>query len=212
MLSIFLIIPIAAGAVTALLHKGHVSIFGILAIASSLVTFLFALAAAPVVSLGGHVEGAGPISGLLFLDALGMVLVLIITFIGFAAALYSEGYLSAEMKKGIIGRARVKQFYVFYHLFIFAMLFSVLAANPIVMWAAIEATTLSTAFLISFYNKPSATEAAWKYLIINSIGLLVGFFGTLTILSLAYTGVTDASITWKDFLSRAPSLDPLAVK
>lgn len=175
MLSIFLIIPIVAAVITVSLNKKHVQFFGLLAIASSLVVFLFALAAAPVVSLGGRVEGVGPISGLLFLDALGMILVLIISFIGFAAALYSEGYLNAEMRKGIIGRARVKQFYVFYHLFIFAMLFSVLAANPIVMWAAIEATTLSTAFLISFYNKPSATEAAWKYLIINSIGLLVGF-------------------------------------
>ncbi len=212
MLSIFLIIPITAAAATAFTHKKHSSFFGAAAIVSSLVIFLFALAAAPVVSPGGHVEGVGPISGLLFLDALGMILTLVISFIGFAAALYSMGYLEMEMKKGIIGRARVKQFYVFYHLFIFAMLFSVLAANPIVMWAAIEATTLSTAFLISFYNKPSSTEAAWKYLVINSIGLLVGFFGTLAILSLAYTGAADASITWKDLLSRAPHLDPLAVK
>ena len=212
MLSIFLIIPIVSAIVTALINKRHVSVFGVLAIVSSLVIFLFALAATPVVSLGGRVEDFGPISGMLFLDALGMILVLIISFIGFAAALYSEGYLRVEMKKGIIGRSRIKQFYVFYHVFMFAMLFSVLAKNPIVMWAAIEATTLSTAFLISFYNKPSATEAAWKYLIINSVGLLVGFFGTLTILSLAYTGVSDASITWTDLLSRAPHLNPLAVK
>lgn len=212
MLSIFLIIPITAAVMTALVRKKNVSFFGVLAVASSLIIFLFALAVTPSVSLGGHIEGAGPISGLLFLDALGMVLVLIISFIGFVAALYSEGYLNKEMEKGIIGRTRVKQFYIFYHLFIFAMLFSVLAANPIVMWGAIEATTLSTAFLISFYNKPSATEAAWKYLIINSIGLLVGFFGTLTILSLAYAGISDASITWIDFLSRAPHLDPLAAK
>jgi hydrogenase-4 component F len=212
MLSVFLIIPLTAAIITAIVNKKHVAVFGILAIASSLVIFLFALAAAPVVSLVGRVEGAGGISGLLFLDALGMILVLIISFVGFTAAFYSEGYLNAEMRKGIIGKARVKQFYVFYHLFIFAMFFSVLAANPIVMWAAIEATTLSTAFLVSFYNKPSATEAAWKYLIINSIGLLVGFFGTLTLLSLAYTGVTDASITWKDLLVRASALPPLAVK
>lgn len=212
MLSIFLIIPITAAIITAFVNKKHVAFFGILAIVSSLLIFLFALAASPVVSLGGRVEGTGAIGSLLFLDALGMILVLIISFVGFAAALYSEGYLSAELKKEIIGRSRVKQFYVFYHLFIFAMLFSALAANPIVMWAAIEATTLSTAFLISFYNKPSATEAAWKYLIINSVGLLVGFFGTLTLLSLAYTGVTDATITWADLLSRASTLNPLAVK
>ncbi len=212
MLSIFLIIPIGAAIITALANKKHVSLFGMLAIVSSLIIFLFALAAAPVVSLGGRVDGTGAIGSLLFLDALGMVLILIISFVSFAAALYSEGYLKTEMKKGIIGKTRVKQFYIFYHLFIFAMLFSVLAENPIVMWAAIEATTLSTAFLISFYNKPSSTEAAWKYLIINSVGLLVGFFGTLTLLSLAYAGATNANITWADLLSRASSLDPLAVK
>jgi hydrogenase-4 component F len=212
MLSIFLIIPITLAMITLFTHKKHVSLLSSLAIVSSAAVFLFALETVPIVSLGERIDGVGPISGFLFLDALGAVLLLIISFIGFAAALYSKGYLAAEMKKGIIGRARVKQFYVFFHLFTFAMLFSVLASNPIVMWGAIEATTLSTAFLISFYNKPSATEAAWKYLIINSIGLLVGFFGTLTLLSLAYTGVTDASITWKDLLSRAGTLDPFAVK
>lgn len=212
MLSIFLIIPITAAVITASASKKHAPWFGTAAIISSLLIFLFALAAAPVVALGGRTEGEGILGGLLFLDALGMILILIISFVGFAAALYSEGYLKMEMKKGIIGKSRIKQFYIFYHLFIFAMLFSALAENPIVMWAAIEATTLSTAFLISFYNKPSATEAAWKYLIINSVGLLVGFFGTLTLLSLAYTGVANANITWADLLSRASALNPLAVK
>jgi hydrogenase-4 component F len=64
------------------------------------------------------------------------------------------------------------------------MLLAVSANYPILMWIAIEATTLSTVFLISFYNKPQATEAAWKYLMLNSLGLLLGLLGVMLFFSL----------------------------
>jgi hydrogenase-4 component F len=98
------------------------------------------------------------------------------------------------------------------HLFIFAMFFAIITPNPLLMWIAIEATTLSTAFLISFYNKPSAMEAAWKYLIINSVGLLLGFFGTLLFLYPAlYAGDYDL-ITWKTIMAHVSDFDPFVIK
>jgi hydrogenase-4 component F len=148
---------------------------------------------------------------LLYLDAFGSILLLIITFVGVNTALYSVGYLATELRKGIIGPSRVWQYWILFHVFMFAMMLSVTAQSPIVMWAAIEATTLATVFLVSFYNKSSSLEAGWKYLVVNSIGLLIGFFGTLTMLSLV--GPThEGVLSWHTLMELGSTFDPLAVK
>ncbi len=148
----------------------------------------------------------------LALDALSLLLTLIISSVGCVVAFYAIGYLRQEVKKNIIGPRRVKQFFVLFELFLFAMLVAANAANPVLMWIAIEATTLSTAFLISFYNKPTATEAAWKYLIINSLGLLIGFLGTLLFLALPQ-GMSEGGImTWADLRAAASGFHPVVVK
>lgn len=142
-------------------------------------------------------------------DALSAIILLIVGIVGLAASVYSVGYLRAEVAKNIIGFRRVRQYFILLNLFLLAMLFAVSTTNPILMWIAVEATTLSTAFLISFYNKPAAMEAAWKYLIINSVGLLLGFLGTL----LYFTAAGDAgSLSWQSLLANASLLNPLMAK
>ena len=141
----------------------------------------------------------------LSVDALGMVVLLTVALVGTAASFYSIGYLRQEVVKKIIGFRRVKQYFVLFHLFLMAMFFAIITVNPIMMWIAIEATTLSTAFLISFYNKPTAMEAAWKYLIINSIGLLLGFFGTLLFFATVSSAAAGTFVTWEMLLAGAAS-------
>ncbi len=148
--------------------------------------------------------------GGLALDNLSVYLVLLIALVGFFVSLYSVGYLRAEVAKGIIGPRRVRQFFVLLELFLFAMYLAVSTTNPIVTWIAIEATTLATVFLISFYNKPSATEAAWKYLIINALGLLIGLLGTLIFIALQ--GERSSATDWAGFIAAAGTLPSGAVK
>lgn len=143
-------------------------------------------------------------------DSLGAFALFITTTICLLSLTYAVGYFREEVKKGIIGPTRVRQFFVLIHLFTFAMLFALSTTNPILMWIAIEITTLSTAFLISFYNQPKALEAAWKYLIINSVGLLLGFFGTL----LFFTATKDSNsfVTWQTLAANAANLNPVLAK
>lgn len=144
-------------------------------------------------------------------DSLGAILMLIISCVGLAAVSYSVQYLRKETNKNIIGFTRVKQFFILLNLFLVAMFLAVSSNSPILSWISIEATTLSTAFLISFYNKPSAMEGAWKYLIINSIGLLLAFFGTLLYFtSLRTTGTGFA--TWASLMSNTAHFDPTVAK
>jgi hydrogenase-4 component F len=50
--------------------------------------------------------------------------------------------------------------------FILSMLFIAISKNLMIMWIALEATTIFSAFLISFYGTKSSWEAAWKYVIL----------------------------------------------
>ncbi|OIO19559.1 MAG: hydrogenase [Candidatus Magasanikbacteria bacterium CG_4_10_14_0_8_um_filter_32_14] len=145
-------------------------------------------------------------------DALGALLMLIISCVGFATVAYSIPYLRKETANNIIGFTRVKQYFTLLNLFLGAMFLAISSSSPIFAWIAIEATTLSTAFLISFYNKSSAMEAAWKYLIINSIGLLLGFFGTLLYFTSIDPSLGNGFISWHMLTTNAIHMDPLLAK
>ena len=63
------------------------------------------------------------------------------------------------------------------------MLLVVTANNIIMMWVAIEATTLGSAFLVGIYQHRSSLEAAWKYVIICTVGVAFGLYGTVLVYS-----------------------------
>src|SRR3989338_1523541 len=179
---------------------------------ASISAALFVCIASITVALKVASSGDYAPSRFFIIDALGALVMLIISCVGCAAVAYSIQYLRKETAKKIIGFTRVKQYFILLNLFLSAMLLAVSTSNPIFAWISIEATTLSTAFLISFYNKPSAMEAAWKYLIINSIGLLLGFFGTLLYFTASKIESGAGLATWHDLLSHAARLDPMIVQ
>lgn len=200
--------PILAAAISFAVRKKAFN-FELATIIASIIELTAAINIAYVVAKKGSYNPTSYFS----IDAMGALMIAIVAIIGFTAALYSISYLRAEVSKKVIGFHRAKQYYTLFNLFIAAMFFAISTVNPILMWIAIEATTLSTAFLISFYNKPSAMEAAWKYLMINSVGLLLGFFGTL--LYFAPTiNLHEGSglINWQTLLSGASHFDPFMAK
>jgi hydrogenase-4 component F len=178
----------------------------------SVIASLIAFIGSIIVAVRIAMSGAYVSDKFFYVDALGAILILIISLIGLMVTMYSVAYLREETDKKIIGFTRVKQYFVLLNLFLAAMFLTVVSNSPIVAWISIEATTLSTAFLISFYNKPSAMEAAWKYLIINSIGLLLGFLGTLIYFVSSHVPGGAVSMTWASLLSSASSLDPTVAK
>lgn len=141
-------------------------------------------------------------------DSLSAILILITSLVGFASVAYNIGYMREELKRGVLGQSRTRQSYILINLFLLAMFLGLTTTNPIITWISIEATTLSTVFLISFYNKPSATEAAWKYLVINSVGLMLAFLGTIIYLACATPFIHSDFITWENILSVSSSLNP----
>jgi hydrogenase-4 component F len=78
------------------------------------------------------------------------------------------------------------------------------------MWVAIEGTTLASAFLVGFYEKDTSVEAAWKYLIICSVGIALALLGIVLTYasSIELLGESSNALEWTTLRSLAPDLDP----
>jgi len=146
----------------------------------------------------------------LHIDSLSGLFLSLLGVIGFITGLYSIGYMRHEVDHGEISVPTLCYYYGFFHLFLFTMLLVVTSNNLIVMWAAIEATTLSSAFLVGIYGQRSSLEAAWKYIIICTVGVAFGLFGTVLVYANAASFMTqpDHAIFWTEVLKESGQLDP----
>lgn len=107
--------------------------------------------------------------GLLYVDGLSKIMTLTVAVIHLGAIVYSITYL-----KHIENRLFQRRFYYFLlNAFAFTMLFTVSANNLGFIWVGIEATTVTSALLVATENDDSAIEAAWRYIIIVSSGLVI---------------------------------------
>ena len=79
-------------------------------------------------------------------------------------------------------------------LFLTAMTLALLADNLGVMWVALEATTITTAFLVGYRGGRHAVEAAWKYVVLGSVGIAIAFLGI--VLVYAASGPDTPTLSW----------------
>jgi hydrogenase-4 component F len=143
-------------------------------------------------------------------DALSALMILLITTLGAIAGLYSLGYIRAELEAEHAGRART--FFALFHVFIFTMLLAVTTDNLGVMWVAIEGTTLATVFLVNLHNTSTSLEAAYKYLIISSVGIALAFIGTVLMYYAGAARAGEIAVNWTSLHTSASSLDPQVVR
>jgi len=115
------------------------------------------------------------------MDQLTVVMVLVVTGVGWLIHIYATGYMAHE--------GGYYRFFSYLNLFMFFMLILVLAANYVLLFVGWEGVGLSSYLLIGFYFlKKSASDAGKKAFIVNRIGdfgfmlgmfLLFKAFGTL---------------------------------
>ena len=106
-------------------------------------------------------------------------MVLLISVVSLGSSLYAGRYFQRDLAAGAVTPGRVKEFFVLTPLFSAGMFLVVLANNLGVMWFALEATALSSVLLVALYNRNTSLEAAWKYVILGSLGLALALFGTV---------------------------------
>ncbi len=115
------------------------------------------------------------------MDQLTVVMVLVVTGVGWLIHIYATGYMAHE--------GGYYRFFSYLNLFMFFMLILVLAANYVLLFVGWEGVGLSSYLLIGFYFlKKSAADAGKKAFIVNRIGdfgfliavfLMFGYLGTV---------------------------------
>jgi NADH-quinone oxidoreductase subunit L len=116
-----------------------------------------------------------------YLDQLSLVMLLVVTGVGFLIHVYSVGYMWEDPS--------YYRFFSYLNLFMFFMLTLVLAANYLMMFIGWEGVGLASYLLIGFwFTKDSAAAAGKKAFVVNRIGdfgflialfLLIKHFGSL---------------------------------
>ncbi|MCD8316035.1 MAG: hydrogenase 4 subunit F, partial [Eggerthellaceae bacterium] len=147
--------------------------------------------------------------GLVRLDALGCIFAGLIGVMDVLVGIVALAYARYDLKRGALTISHFRTYYIFYQLFIFAMLVASAADNIILMWVAIEATMLATIFLVSTYNQNASLEAAWKYLVVVSVGVAFGLYGTILVYSDAHSVMANSpdAMLWSAMLPYAGLFD-----
>ncbi|MFI6356535.1 proton-conducting transporter membrane subunit [Streptomyces sp. NPDC050743] len=165
-------------------------------------------------------------SGLLRADALTAWMLLVVGVVALTACASAPAYLRGER---IAGRASERavmgvpplersrewgSYHVLVQAFLAAMCLAVVTANLGVLWVAVEATTIVTAFLVGHRHTRTSVEAAWKYVVICSAGIALAFLGTVLIYYAArQTGIAEAwALDWPTLVARADRLDPAVTR
>ena len=145
-----------------------------LARAMALPTAALALA---LTVLALHAPGHPVIGDWLVVDAAGGLLLGVIGLVGLASVLVSSAYLADSVDSLVSPERRERMYYAVLYAFWAILLAVPLAGNLGAAWLLVEATTAASALLVGFNGKARALEAAWKYLVLTSLGLGVALLG-----------------------------------
>jgi hydrogenase-4 component F len=179
-----------------------------ISVTSAVITLLFVVAVIERVASGGPTEA---VRGLLHIDALSAAMLGIIAFVSLAAVIASVPYLRHDLAIGHVpgGDRGVRLYFAGLLVFVWTMLLTVTVDNLGLLWVGLEATTLVSALLVGFYRTRAALEAAWKYLMLCTVGITCALFGVLLTYYAARQGAIghSTSMDWSRLILQADGLD-----
>jgi hydrogenase-4 component F len=182
-----------------------------------------ALAAGAAAALGGTItllvmlSGGRPLEGwdgFLYADSLSGFFLMTVSGVTLLAALGSVSYIGAQEDNGELSSFQVKLYFTFFGAFAALMLASLESGNLGLLFVLIEASTLVSAALVGLEGRARSLEAAWKYVIISSLGVTIALAGTLFLFysaSTLHTG-SNLALTWPYLLKHAAALTPQSLR
>jgi len=182
-----------------------------------------AQAAGAVVAFGcslallASIEGRPPLEGwdgFLYVDPLGGFFAMTVAGVTLLAALGSIGYIAAQEDSGELSGFQVRLYFTFFGLFAALMLAALETGNLGLLFVLIEASTLASAALVGIEGRARSLEAAWKYIIISSLGVTIALAGTLFLFysaSALHLG-SNLGLTWPYLLAHASALAPQSLR
>ena len=166
MINTILIFPIIACILMALVKKkafdcAMVNVYAILHFVSSI-----------LLMFGIGKDGTIPYFSV---DNTNLIFLLILSLVFLMVAFYNNGYV----KTFEYPDAKIGHYSFMIMVFVLSMTGTILSSNLGIAWIFVEATTLSSAYLIYFNKTKHSIEAAWKYVFICSIGIALAFVGII---------------------------------
>lgn len=153
-----------------------------------------------VLTLRLHLGDISP-GGWLAVDPLGYLVLVVLSILFALCSVYAIGYLRVRSDRPN------RIFTVCLLLFLTMTTVVTLAQQLALLWVAMEGATLSTAMLIYFNRNARSLEAAWKYLMVGSVGIALALLGSLFIGYAAFLGSRgEASLLFQDLLARSSDL------
>ena len=165
---------------------------------------LVSSAAAVLVSLLLLASGASGAFGFFYSDGLTRIMTITISSIFFTSVAYSWFHVK-RINEPLI---RFRWYYSLLDLFAFTMLLAVTVNDLGFVWIAIEATTVTSALLVALERERTSVEAAWRYTLIVSAGLVS------SLLSVIFVYFSQGTLLISDLTAgplQAGLLMPLAV-
>ncbi len=144
------------------------------------------------------------VGGVLRADALSAYLLAVIGAIGLVATWGGLGTAAS-------GSTRSGSYDSLLCVFLAAMSSAILADNIGLMWASVEATTIATAFLVGHHRTRKSLEAAWKYVILGSVGVAIALLGIVLLYASSRTGGSP-TLSWLALSHSGLPLDPNLVR
>ena len=148
-------------------------------------------------------------------DEVAVLFLLLVGLLAVAVSVATWGWMRREVARGHMRAERLRYYYALVHGFIATMLVTVLADNLGILWIAMEGTTITSALLVGFHGDKHGLEAAWKYIIVTTIGISFGLFGTVLVYGAAVHaqgGVFAGAMNYSSIAAIAKQLDPGIVR
>jgi hydrogenase-4 component F len=166
-LFVILLAAPAAGATVSLLPRDGVEI--IASLAGAAISVAASLLLLALGTTGDY--------GFFYSDGLTRIMAVTISAVFFTSVAYSAFYIK-RIKEPLI---RFRWYYSLLDLFTFTMLLAVTANDLGFIWIAIEATTVTSALLVALERERTSVEAAWRYTLIVSAGLVASLLSVILV-------------------------------
>lgn len=125
----------------------------------------------------------------LYLDALSIYFVLLVNLVAFFVSVCTIPFLNYDRRHN--PRHNPLIFHTFLNLFHFTMLLVPMVDNLVILWIAIELTTIFSTVLVRYQRSRLSIEASWKFLMITTTGVIFALLGTLFLMNAAVSATAS---------------------
>ena len=134
---------------------------------------------------------------------------LTISIIEFSCLIYSFRYMEEYIRRYRLPFKKLNEYYSLFTVTFLTLYMMSISNNIFILWVFVEATTLSTALLVSFGSYEAALEGAWKYIILCTIGLSLALYSSTLIYSyiLDITGNPYKGLLFTDIAKYVSKID-----